>query len=173
VEPYARPAPEATPPSVGAPAPRLLCDHMLIRLGRWLRAAGLDTAIAGPGRADGELLREALSERRLLVTRDRRLLEFRGAFGVVVLLRANGVAACAAELTARLGVDWLHRPFSRCLECNGPLAPAPGERVAQVPPESGGADVYHCAGCDRIFWAGSHVRRMQATLDAWASSDFR
>lgn len=35
---------------------RLLCDEMLKGIGRWLRAAGYDTAIAQDGVADEDLL---------------------------------------------------------------------------------------------------------------------
>jgi uncharacterized protein with PIN domain len=34
---------------------RFLCDEMLAGLGRWLRIAGYDAAIAGPGRRDRDL----------------------------------------------------------------------------------------------------------------------
>lgn len=43
------------PPS-RAVCDRLLCDEMLIRLGRWLRAAGYDTAIATARGADRALV---------------------------------------------------------------------------------------------------------------------
>ena len=40
-------------------AVRLLCDEMLKGIGRWLRAAGYDTAIAQDGVADEDLLAQA------------------------------------------------------------------------------------------------------------------
>lgn len=40
---------------------------MLWGLGRWLRAAGYDTATAARGLADGELLRRAGAEGRVLL----------------------------------------------------------------------------------------------------------
>ena len=62
-------------------APALLCDRMLIRLGRWLRAAGYDTEIAADAIADRLLLDHAIREGRLLLTRDRKLAEHRGRGG--------------------------------------------------------------------------------------------
>src|SRR5689334_350075 len=35
---------------------RLMCDEMLLRLGRWLRAAGYDTAFAAGGADDAALI---------------------------------------------------------------------------------------------------------------------
>ena len=54
---------------------------MLQRLGRWLRAAGYDTLIARNAESDYELLRQALDEGRLLITRDRELAKHRRAAG--------------------------------------------------------------------------------------------
>jgi len=107
-----------------APAIRLLCDEMLQRLGRWLRAAGYDTATAAPGMDDRDIAARATAEGRWLVTRDRHLARFRDVRGRVVLLEENAVPALAAELTVRLSIDWLARPLSRCLECNIPLVAA-------------------------------------------------
>lgn len=52
---------------------RFLCDEMLVRLARLLRAAGYDAAMAPAGTRDDELLRIAHHEKRLLLTRDKRL----------------------------------------------------------------------------------------------------
>jgi uncharacterized protein with PIN domain len=52
---------------------RLLCDEMLKRVGRWLRAAGYDVAIVEDGARDDDLLKRATAEHRLLLTCDRRL----------------------------------------------------------------------------------------------------
>jgi uncharacterized protein with PIN domain len=43
---------------------RLYCDEMLTRLGRWLRAAGYDTAIAESGLADTGIIAQCAAEGR-------------------------------------------------------------------------------------------------------------
>ncbi|MFQ5939348.1 MAG: Mut7-C RNAse domain-containing protein [Alphaproteobacteria bacterium] len=150
------------------------CDHMLIRLGRWLRAAGHDTAIAEAGVSDRQLIARAVGEGRLLVSRDRRLLEFRQARATVIVLRANSMAACAEELTTRLGIDWLHRPFTRCLVCNMPLVEASLELAAQVPESSRASleTVFQCVPCDKLYWEGGHVQRMRRKLARWQAREF-
>ena len=45
---------------------RLYCDEMLSRLGRWLRAAGYDTAIAESGLADTGIIAQCAAEGRAL-----------------------------------------------------------------------------------------------------------
>ena len=52
---------------------RFLCDEMLLRLARLLRAAGYDTYLAHGGQRDAELLEIARTQNRVLVTRDKRL----------------------------------------------------------------------------------------------------
>lgn len=145
---------------------KFLCDEMLRGLGRWLRAAGYDTAIAGDGAADRDLLHQAVVEGRIVVSRDRRLLEHRAAAGRVVLLAAEGIDGWARELSARLPVDWSYRPFSRCLLCNSPLQPAAPSARAGLPPSVAAlsGSLHRCPRCHKIYWDGGHVRRMRARL---------
>lgn len=142
---------------------------MLNRLGRWLRAAGYDTHIAAAGTSDREIVAAARRERRLLVTRDTRMLEHRHAPGGIVLLRENSVDACALELAHRLSLDWLYRPFSRCMDCNTPLERARAGHLQRIPADARrpGEVILHCPRCDRVYWPGSHVKRMHRRLTAW------
>jgi len=151
---------------------KLLCDEMLMRLGRWLRAAGYDTAIAESGMPDREIVAQACSEERLLITRDRKMAEHRLARGRLIILNARGLHDQAREVAARLGIDWTRRPFSRCLVCNTPLKRGEDAHFLQVPPESRKVidEVYICPGCGKTFWHGSHVARMRRKLAAWKTT---
>jgi uncharacterized protein with PIN domain len=97
---------------------RFLCDEMLAGFGRWLRIAGYDTAIAERRRRDRDLVEQAHAEKRILLTRDRRLVEIRRANDRTIVLECNGIDACANELAQRLSLDWNHDPLSRCTLCN-------------------------------------------------------
>ncbi len=145
----------------------LFCDEMLARRGRWLRAAGYDVAIASPGERDGALLQRAAEERRLFITRDRRLLEHHAAAGRVILLQANTLAGQFAELSGRLAIDWLCKPFSRCLGCNSELIEADAQQRVRVPAEALREDerLLYCPRCDKSYWSGSHVKRMRLKLE--------
>ena len=148
---------------------KFLCDEMLQRVGRWLRAAGYDTAIETQGEIDSRLLQRALEEGRCLLTRDRKLLEHRGAGEAVLLLESDGVDACIRELTQRLAVDWQYRPFSRCLRCNTPLVAASAEQMQQIPARVRDRfeTARYCPRCRQLYWEGSHVRRMRERLCEW------
>jgi uncharacterized protein with PIN domain len=148
---------------------RLFCDEMLSRLGRWLRAAGYDTAIAENGMPDAALIRRCVAENRILLTCDRHLAAAADGRVSVVCLAETGIAAQAQILRAVLAIDWQHAPFTRCLVDNAPLAPAPPDMAAQVPPVSraAGGLLQLCPACGRLYWPGGHVRRMLARLAEW------
>jgi len=147
---------------------RLLCDEMLQGIGRWLRAAGYDTAIASRGADDDDLLAQARADQRVLLTCDRSLAG-RAAPGRVVLLPTESPDAAAAALCQALGIDWLLAPFSRCLLDNTPLRPAGPAALARLPERTRAAPgpITVCPTCGRIYWPGSHVRRMRARLERW------
>lgn len=152
---------------------RFLCDEMLIGLGRWLRIAGYDTEIAARGRSDRELVEQAHAEDRVLLTRDRRLVEIRNAGGRTIVLESEGIDAWAAELGRRLRLDWTHDPLSRCAVCNAVLRAAAPEQRRNLPPLIQALDepVNVCPRCGKLYWEGSHVRRIRGRLDGFARGE--
>lgn len=152
--------------------PRFLCDEMLGRLARYLRAAGYDTLLAADSAADPVLLARALRERRVFVTCDRRIAERRAAAGVAVVLPMGRLDEHARVLASRAGVDWLHRPFTRCLVDNTLLLSIGDATRAAVPADVSLTHARHCPQCRRSYWPGSHHRRMRARLRAWSEGRF-
>jgi uncharacterized protein len=153
---------------LGLTAERFLLDEMLAGLARWLRAAGYDTALAPPGMADIDLRAQAHREGRVLVTRDRLL----GAAPGAVLLAADKLEAQAREFGERMGIDWLKAPFSRCVMDNSLLAPAGPADLQRMPEETRAlpGPFRVCPSCGRVYWPGSHVRRMRARLEGWKAT---
>lgn len=150
-------------------APSFICDEMLAGLARWLRAAGYDTLRAASGEADGVLLALARAEGRLLLTRDRAMLQRRAAHSLVMVLSGDEIEAWARELAAVLALDWARAPFTRCLVCNTPLLAPPPHARDLVPADSRALEpLKWCPCCAKPYWPGGHVRRMQARLDRWA-----
>ena len=85
------------------PDNRFLCDQMLERLGRYLRAAGYDTAIVEPGTSDDVTVRQTEEQDRILLTCDRELAGRAG--GRAVLLLSNGLPRPLAS-PVRRGIKW-------------------------------------------------------------------
>ena len=145
---------------------------MLQRLGSWLRAAGYDTFIEQQGHSDYELLQQALKENRLLITRDKKLLEHRRAPGTVVLLKSDRLDDCAYKLKQKVSINWLHRPFTRCMVCNTLLQLANSEQVSSLSEKilSQIDTPVYCPSCNKLYWDGGHVERMRERLEKWQTA---
>lgn len=149
--------------------PEALCfiaDVHLGGLAQRLRMAGFDTLFAD-GIADRDIAARAAAEARIVLTRDRDLLMHRlithGCY-----IHTLAPAAQFPELVRRLGLAPHFRPFTRCLACNLPLEPASGQAVLAGLPPSVRADHHcftQCPRCRRVFWKGSHWRRMCRMLE--------
>jgi len=146
--------------------PRFFADTMLGRLARWLRMVGLDTAYE-QGISDAVLVRNALEQRRVILTRDRRL---RDEWHVepVYLVRSEAVFDQLREVIEAFALRTRLDPFSRCSLCNEPLEAADGQVVSVRAPSwvvDAGCEVRRCRICDRLYWRGSHIDRMRRMLD--------
>ncbi len=155
--------------------PRFLVDEMLEHLARWLRVMGYDAAGAG-GLADEALVRRALAEDRMLLTRDRELPRNWRVRNVVVV-EDKGPWDQLRALVRRLGLDPEAAPFTRCSRCNEPLVEVGRRELQELESESDPAAptvppgvlereerFRRCPGCGRVYWEGGHTRRMLERL---------
>jgi uncharacterized protein len=144
---------------------RFVADAHLGGLAHLLRMAGFDTLYDNYF-ADPEIERIAAADGRIVLTRDRELLKRRTiTHGCYV--RALKSAQQFQEIFERLDLAGSARPFTLCLHCNAPLsAIAKAEVEDRVPP--GVFERYSrystCVLCRRVYWEGSHWRRMTALL---------
>ena len=149
------------------PPIRFQADAMLGGLARWLRVLGLDVAY-DPALHDPDLVEVTVAEDRLLLTRDRRLVERRLVRDRHLLVRSGVVDEQVAQVLGELGIDpGADELFSRCLRCNRPLAPlAPEEAARHVPPYVARTQdrFLRCPVCRRIYWRGTHAERMRRRL---------
>jgi uncharacterized protein with PIN domain len=147
-------------------APRFAADAMLGRLARWLRVLGYDTSY-DETLADPVLVEQADAQQRVLLTRDRHLLrELRPARALEI--RQDDPLQQLHAVGTELALAPPDELFTRCLLCNTLLEVLPVE-VAQplLPPGVRGlpGPVRRCPRCGRLYWDGSHVRRMRAAID--------
>jgi hypothetical protein len=155
--------------------PRFLADAMLGRLATWLRILGYDAEYS---RAEDDLLlRRAHAEGRILLTRDTGLLR-RPSEGVRnpadrlpsrVFIQSDRVTEQIRQLAQSLALDLSAPPTRRCARCNVVLESRTKAAVADRVPEfiwSHHDTFWGCPNCGRIYWAGSHRRRMDETIRA-------
>ena len=151
---------------------RFVADAHLGGLAHMLRMAGFDTLYRNDYR-DREIADIAEREGRIILTRDRELLKYRGVtHGCYV--HALKPAQQFRELVERLDLARSFKPFTLCLECNAPLHAVDKQRVLECLPPSVRANYQRfttCDSCGRVFWEGSHWRRMQALLSESAGAE--
>ena len=147
--------------------PRFLADAMLGRLARWLRVLGLDTAYDAT-LVDAALVQLAAADDRILLTRDRQLLrDLRPARALE--LRSDAPLGQLRDVVTALALPAPRELFTRCLLCNAVLSePLDHAEVREVvPPRALGlpGPVRRCPRCKRVYWPGSHARRMRQALE--------
>jgi uncharacterized protein with PIN domain len=138
------------------------------RLAKWLRAMGYDT-ISPKENGDNELVRIAIKENRVLVTRDagialRRVVRL-GQM-TVELIEKDDLRGQLKQLVRDLELD-LSDGFSLCVCCNEPLHPIDKQEVAdRLPPYvlQTQPKFFECGKCDRIYWPGTHWANMKSEL---------
>lgn len=145
--------------------PRFVVDSNLGRLARYLRLLGFD-CLYDNRFSDDDVAAISARERRIVLTRDRRLLH-RKIITHGLFVRATEPREQVREVLKRLDLYTLSRPFSRCTRCNGLLEPAEkGEIEAQLQPLTRRYydDFLRCSRCGQIYWQGSHHRRSRALV---------
>jgi uncharacterized protein with PIN domain len=145
---------------------RFVLDSQLGRLSVYLRMLGFDTLYSGDYR-DAELVRISLAEHRTLLTRDRDLL-MRGAVTHGYFVRQKAWREQLIDILRRFDLAGCICPLTRCLVCNEPLEVVAKEAVSErVPPRSRDHcdQFWQCPGCGRLYWNGSHHRRMLCFID--------
>ena len=136
----------------GPSGQRYIVDLMLMRLGRWLRLMGQD--VANPNEAsDREIQDQAKKEMRTVITRDRRLWQScLKADQPCILIASSRIQEQLLEM-AGAGLPLRLEP-DRCTLCNGPL-----KQLAGVESEH-----WQCRICGKLYWRGSHWKKMERML---------
>ena len=118
-------------------------------------------------------MRQCGEEGRYFLTQDQLVQEHNAARGVALLLPQGDLDHLAAALGAHFKLDWIGHSFTRCLEDNTPLIAADEAASARAPADALRPDevLYHCPACGRVYWRGSHYKRIRAKLTAWQPAD--
>lgn len=150
--------------------PRFVADANLGQLARYLRLLGFDVIYRNDF-TDREVAQLAQQENRIVLTRDRALLQHKiithGYF-----VRADKPREQVREILTRLQLYGALRPFTRCPRCNGELEDVEKEAVLeQLEPKTRKyyQQFRRCKSCGRVYWKGSHFNRMEKLCEYFAT----
>jgi len=146
-----------------------LADSMLGSVARKLRIFGFDTLYIAHA-DDSEILKIGVDQRRVILTADKELFKRivkADAAGVLVsgvseledlvhILSKNGITSLGEQ-----GIG------SRCSMCNGLLEDRRPDQVRENIPLKvtvNHAKFFQCADCGKVYWEGSHLRRIRALI---------
>ena len=136
---------------------------MLGTLAKWLRILGYDTQF-DTSLSDDQLVRLARAQDRVLLTRDQELAQRRGLD--IVFVTSERLDDQIIQVLKELELE-PNRSFSRCPVCNELLTEMDREKaLLRVPAYV--AQTHEtfksCPACQRIYWRGTHWRRMEDQL---------
>jgi uncharacterized protein len=146
---------------------KLLCDHMLGSLAKWLRILGYDTLFPSATTSDDEILRITQTDSRLLLTRDKELLK-RGIKGKLPVLEIHSTQLQEQLNEALSAIPFdSHVVLTRCTLCNTPLVSVEKKGLKTlVPPKvyETRDQFWFCPTCQKYYWMGTHSENMMEKI---------
>jgi len=134
---------------------------------QWLRVLGIDVRLWDKGVILGQ-------EEETVVQWVRYPLPLEGIrINIITLLESTRETLLKEFFKVLDSKPDLARMFKRCLRCNDLLIPLNQEEAQQKWPEipeyvqQTQKRFNWCNQCQKVFWAGTHVRNMIRTLEGW------
>lgn len=143
---------------------KFIVDTMLGTLAKWLRIFGFDTLYEA-GMDDDEILKLAIAESRIIISRDRELC---GRKPGSIFLETTDLDEQIVRVLEFYSAD-KNKILSRCLECNCLLQKVASQNIdkASVPEDilERYEEFWHCEKCDKFYWCGTHFENMKQKAD--------
>lgn len=139
---------------------KFIADAMLGRLAKRMRLLGLDV-LYDPELNDNEIIRLSLEQERVILTRDK-ALSARPLASKHLFMNSERVEEQWEQVRSSFLLITL--PLTRCSECNEPIVPVSRQEVRDLVPQhvyEKIGDFLQCPRCGRIYWDGTHVKRMK------------
>jgi uncharacterized protein with PIN domain len=152
---------------------KFIVDRNVGKMAKWLRMVGFDAQLF-TGADDAAIIAAALTENRILLTRDRRIMKRRVIVAghiKSVFVDSDHFTAQVRQVVSALKLDKsCLRPFTICLECNRRLEERTKETVKDCVPPYVFLTQEHfaeCPACHRLYWQGTHWHSMNGGMDAF------
>jgi len=144
---------------------RFIADAHLGKLTKYLRMLGFDTLYRNDF-GDEEIINISLKENRIILTRDKMLLNSkRITHGYYI--RAIHKHNQLIEIVNKFDLKSQFKPFTRCMTCNALLVPKTRDQVTDLVDKDTLTcfnEFYYCATCNKVYWKGSHFKRMKSLI---------
>jgi len=144
---------------------KFIADVMLGKLAKWLRILGYDT-LYDSDYSDDDLFFTAHQQKRILLTRDGDLAQRMNPDYCFFIDHAS-VREQVKQVVSHFRLNTKDRLFTRCTLCNSLVIPISKSRVKNRVPEFVYRTIdefYYCQSCDKIYWAGSHIKQVRELL---------
>ncbi|KAK9724849.1 hypothetical protein RND81_05G102800 [Saponaria officinalis] len=149
--------------------PKFLCDVMVEGLAKHLRCVGIDAAVPNSKKLDSrELIEQALKEKRVLLTRDAKLLRHgyllnNQIYRVKSLLKNEQLLEVIQTFQLNISENQL---MSRCTKCNGKFIQKPLTTEEAIEAAKGfqkipnclfnkNLEFWQCMDCNQLYWEGT------------------
>jgi uncharacterized protein with PIN domain len=145
---------------------KLIADAMLGRLAKWLRLIGFDV-IYKNNIQDEEVLSSSISEKRIILTRDKKLFQKAKSKNIpCIFINSVSIEEQLKQVFEVLGVESI-LPLKRCANCNCLLKHIEKKDVEGLVPDyifDTETDFNICEKCKKIYWHGSHALNIEQKI---------
>lgn len=149
---------------------RFVADVMLGGLAQYLLLAGFDCDYFRKI-DDTPLINHAIDEDRILLSRDRELIERMDGSDRTLLIESTDPEQQFMSVVHTYDLKITPETiFSRCSKCNVPLEDVDKDAVLDQIPEETRKWIDHykrCPNCEQIYWEGSHYEEIVAKFKNW------
>lgn len=152
-------------PAAALRVTRFILDAHLGKLAKYLRMLGFDS-IYRNDYGDDEIIELALKEKRIILTRDKLLLQSRRVTHGYYI-RSTEKHQQLREVVQKFDLYSQFKSFTRCMTCNAELVPKNREAITHLVQQ----DILHyfnefffCPDCRKVYWKGSHFKRMESFI---------
>lgn len=151
---------------------RFVIDVNLGQLARNLRLLGFDCLYRNDY-TDSEVVAIGVQEKRIILTRDKRLLFHREITHGCLITQDDSLQQIK-QVVKRFQLENKIKPFHRCLKCNGSIQSVNKRQIQDrlYPKTRRYYDkFYQCMECNQVYWQGPHFDHMLARVNEMCSGE--
>ncbi len=150
---------------------KFVLDVHLGKLAKYLRLFGFDTLYNS--HYEDEKIIQLAKQTRIVLTRDKGILKNNNVTHGYWVRNTNPIKQIK-EIMTRFDLFSKAKPFTRCLECNHVLVKIDKDTIADKLPKKTNQfyhEFYQCMECKRVYWKGTHYKKLQDFVDIILSKD--